>query len=147
MKPLQDKVALITGANRGIGRGVAICLAEDGADVVVNYRTHQQEAQEVVEAITRMGRRALAWRADVGDRAQVVEPVVIAVKTERGGGRRQRPVRPVSVEVDVRKLVAGLSCDRRADAGLLGGLDRDALPGHEGSAHPAVPEGGDRRRP
>jgi glucose 1-dehydrogenase len=69
MKRFQDKVALITGASRGIGRGIALHLAQEGADVVVNYRTHPDEAQQVADAIAKMGRRALPWQADVADRA------------------------------------------------------------------------------
>ena len=71
MKRLEDKIALVTGASRGIGRGIALCFAEEGADVLVNYRTHPDEAQEVVSAITRIGRRALPWQTDVAERAQV----------------------------------------------------------------------------
>jgi glucose 1-dehydrogenase len=71
MERLKGKVALVTGASRGIGRGSALCLAEEGADVVVNYRTHADEAREVVAAIERMGRRALAIQADVAEREQV----------------------------------------------------------------------------
>lgn len=70
-KRLQGKVALVTGANRGIGRGTSLCLAEEGADVVVNYRTHPQEAEEVVREITALGQRALAWQADVANRDQI----------------------------------------------------------------------------
>ncbi len=68
---LLDKIALVTGASRGIGRGAALCLAEEGAHVLVNYRTHRGEAEEVARAIEKMGGRALAWQADVADRAQV----------------------------------------------------------------------------
>jgi glucose 1-dehydrogenase len=62
------KVTLITGASRGIGRGCALLFAAEGADVVVNYRSHPDEAQEVAQAIEQMGRRALVWQADVADR-------------------------------------------------------------------------------
>ena len=55
MQRFTDKVALITGASRGIGRGTALCLAAEGADVMVNYRTHPDEAEEVAEAIRQMG--------------------------------------------------------------------------------------------
>lgn len=68
MKRFQDKVALITGASRGIGRGIALHLAQEGADVVINYRTHPDEAQQVADAVTAMGQRALTWQADVADR-------------------------------------------------------------------------------
>jgi glucose 1-dehydrogenase len=80
MHRLEGKVALVTGANRGIGRSSALCLAEEGADVVVNYHTHADEAQEVVRAITKMGRRSLAWQADVADRAEVKQIVGAAVQ-------------------------------------------------------------------
>jgi glucose 1-dehydrogenase len=80
MQRLLNKMALVTGASRGVGRGTAICLAEEGADVLVNYRTHQDEAQAVVEEITRMGRRALAYQADVAEREQVQAMIDAAVK-------------------------------------------------------------------
>lgn len=65
------KVALVTGASRGIGRGIALRLAVEGADVVVNYRAHPDEAAEVTDEIRRYGRRALVWQADVADRDAV----------------------------------------------------------------------------
>jgi len=55
-------------------------LAEEGADVLVNYRTHADEAQEVVAAIEKMGRRALAYQADVGERSQVEAMVQATVE-------------------------------------------------------------------
>lgn len=66
------KVALVTGASRGIGRGIALRLAREGANLVVNYRTHPEEAKEVVAAATALGRDALAIQADVADRAAVI---------------------------------------------------------------------------
>jgi glucose 1-dehydrogenase len=75
MRRFEDRVALITGASRGIGRGIALCLAEEGADIVVHYRTHPEEAQEVADAVEAFGQRALLWRADVADRAAVEEMV------------------------------------------------------------------------
>jgi glucose 1-dehydrogenase len=71
MKRLKGKVALVTGASRGIGRGIALCLADEGADVVVNYRSHAAEAQEVIGAISAMGCQARAWQADVSQREAV----------------------------------------------------------------------------
>lgn len=65
---LTGKVALITGASRGIGRGIALALAGEGADIVVNYRTHAGEAQEVAETIAALGRRSLLVATDVADR-------------------------------------------------------------------------------
>jgi glucose 1-dehydrogenase len=68
---LGGKVALITGASRGIGRGIALCLAREGADIVVNYHAHRQEANQVAEAVATMGRQALVCRANVAEREQV----------------------------------------------------------------------------
>ena len=62
---LAGRVALVTGSSRGIGRGIALGLAEDGADVVVNYRKDADAAAEVVAAIQQMGRRAVAFSASV----------------------------------------------------------------------------------
>jgi glucose 1-dehydrogenase len=66
---LAGKVALVTGANRGIGRGCALELARAGADVAVNYRSHAEEAGEVAAAVRALGRRAIVIQADVSDRA------------------------------------------------------------------------------
>jgi len=68
---LGGQVALVSGASLGIGRGCALALAEDGADVVVNYARHAHEAETAVQEIEAMGRRAMAFQADVSDRAQV----------------------------------------------------------------------------
>ena len=83
MASRSGRVALVSGASRGIGRACALALAEDGADVVVNYLSHADEAAEVVGEIERLGRRGLAHRADVSDRAQV--DAMVAAALERFG--------------------------------------------------------------
>lgn len=64
---LAGKVAIVTGASRGIGRAIAGELAANGADVVVNYHHSAEQAQEVVDAIERSGGKAIAVQADVSD--------------------------------------------------------------------------------
>lgn len=71
MCDLGDRVALVTGASRGIGRGVAMALAAAGADVAVNYHVQRDGAEKVCEAIRACGRRAAAVQADVADEIQV----------------------------------------------------------------------------
>ena len=70
--PLAGKVALVTGAAKRIGRSVALRLASEGADVIVNYRASRAEADEVVAQISATGRRAMAVRADVAKRTDVL---------------------------------------------------------------------------
>jgi NAD(P)-dependent dehydrogenase (short-subunit alcohol dehydrogenase family) len=69
---LTGKVALVTGAAKRIGRSVALRLAAEGADVIVNYRGSKAEAEEVVAQISAMGRRAVGIRGDVAKRADVL---------------------------------------------------------------------------
>ncbi len=71
MFDLTGKFALVTGSSRGIGRGIAFCLAKQGADVAVNYYSSADEAWKVVEEIEGLGRRAIAVKADVAKSDQV----------------------------------------------------------------------------
>ena len=64
---LSGRVALVSGAGRGIGRAIALGLARDGADVAINYRKDAQSANEVVAEIQSLGRRAVAVQASVDD--------------------------------------------------------------------------------
>src|SRR6478752_3680797 len=70
-KLLNGQKALVTGANSGIGKAVAIALGASGADVVVNYVRGEDSAREVVDTISNGGTKALAIQADVSDEAQV----------------------------------------------------------------------------
>lgn len=63
------RIALITGANRGLGRSTALHLAEDGTDLILTYRSHAEEAEAVVEQARKLGRTALALRLDTADTA------------------------------------------------------------------------------
>ena len=68
---LAGRVALVTGASRGIGRAIALALAEAGAAVAVNYRENKALAEEVVREIEKNNGIAIPWRADVADANQV----------------------------------------------------------------------------
>lgn len=72
---LKGKVALVTGASRGIGRAIAIDLAKQGANVVVNYAGNEQKANEVVDEIKKLGSDAIAVRADVANAEDVTNMV------------------------------------------------------------------------
>ena len=84
MRRLADRVAVITGGSRGFGRATALGFAREGADVVVDYRTAEADAASVVEQIERMGRRAIAVRADV---ARGEETAALADRAMQAFGR------------------------------------------------------------
>ncbi len=77
---LEGKVAIVTGASRGIGRAVAINLAQSGADVVVNYSGSEGAAQETVEAVQALGRKAIKIKANVANADEVASMVEEAHK-------------------------------------------------------------------
>ena len=68
---LSGRVALVTGSSRGIGRGIALAMAEAGSDVVINYRARQDEALAVESEIRQIGRRCQCVQADVSRKADV----------------------------------------------------------------------------
>jgi len=76
---LEGRVALVTGGGRGIGKAIALGLAEDGADVAVNYRRDEEAARETVSEIEKLGRRARAYAASVDDHAQCAAMVGAAL--------------------------------------------------------------------
>ena len=80
---LQQQVAIVTGASRGIGRAVALALASEGAAVVVNYANSSQAADAVVAEITAMGSQAIALQADVAQ-AEQVDKLVSSVMEKWG---------------------------------------------------------------
>ena len=75
-----EKVALITGASRGIGRACAIALAKRGYDIAVNYNSNDAKAQEVVDEITSLGRKAIAYKANTADLTAVKQMFRSVVK-------------------------------------------------------------------
>lgn len=102
---LNGRVALVTGGSRGIGRAIAIALAEDGADVAVNYKENQSAAGEVVDAIMKLGRRAVSIRADVSVPTEVESMIAtvtgrlgeIGILVNNAGVARARPIDEVDL--------------------------------------------------
>ena len=86
---LKGRVAVVSGASRGVGRAIALALAEDGADIAVNYRREAAEAEETVKAVQALGRKAKAYQASVDDYEQD-KAMITAVVADFGG--LERPV-------------------------------------------------------
>src|SRR5699024_10189574 len=80
---LNNKVALVTGAGRGIGREVALTLSSYGAKLVINYNESKEKAREVLEEIKRNGQEAMIYKADISSFDEVKE-MVKYIKKEYG---------------------------------------------------------------
>ncbi len=79
----EGKIAIVTGASRGIGRGIAIRLAREGAKVIVNHRASKEQAEEVVRTIREAGGEAYEMQADVSD-FQQAQQLINGVKKQFG---------------------------------------------------------------
>ncbi len=113
MDRLSGRVALVTGASRGIGRAIALALAREGAAVAVNYRTRETEANEVRGQIEKLHARAVAIGADVSVGAEVTRLVreverqlgPIAVLVNNAGISRHQPIDQIT-ERDFDEVIA-----------------------------------------
>lgn len=83
MKPLKGKIALVTGGSRGIGRAIALALAERGADVAIDFHHHRDEADSFVDEAIKFGIRAKAYQADVAN-VEAVDRMVASVLDDLG---------------------------------------------------------------
>lgn len=83
MGRLDGKIALVTGGGRGIGRGIVLEFAREGADVAVNYRRDREAAEATAREVESLGRRAMVVQADVSDR-EAVDGMVAQVRSAFG---------------------------------------------------------------
>jgi len=81
---LKDKIAVVTGSSRGVGRAVALGFAKEGAKVVINYTSNEKAAEEVVGSIQSMGGEALSVKADVAQKSDVDKLIGSAIATFGG---------------------------------------------------------------
>ncbi len=110
---LQDKIALVTGSGRGIGRAIAVRFAREGADVVINYGHHDDEAEQTLAEVEAAGRRGHIVKADLGVVADVARLVAEGISQF---GRLDILINNAGVEVDAPFLLRR----RRPDLELLG---------------------------
>ena len=85
---LENKVALVTGAGRGIGRAIAIALAEEGAEVIVNYNGSEERAKEVKQTIEENGGKASIYKCNVSD-FEACETMIREIVKEHGYSGQQ----------------------------------------------------------
>jgi len=104
--PLAGKVALVTGASRGIGRAAALALAREGADVAVNYHRSDQAAEAVCREVQRIGQQAAAVRADI---AEARGTAALVERTEQALG-------PVAILVNNAGIARQQSIDEASEA-------------------------------
>jgi len=152
---LEGRVALVTGSGRNIGRAIALALAREGANLVINARTNRQEAEAVSAEIRALGQKALPLLADVGDRVQLegmldhalAEYGQIDIVVNNAAAQPHQPFAEMSYE-DWRSILAtdlnsAFLCTKAAMAGMterrwgrvinISGLQ--AFQGRHGGAH------------
>jgi 3-oxoacyl-[acyl-carrier protein] reductase len=113
MNDLTERIALVTGASRGIGAAIAVALAATGCDVAVNYRNRRAEAEDVCEKIRNLGRRALPVQADVSQSPAVRNMVqqveremgTISILVNNAGIARQQKIEDIT-EADWEELIS-----------------------------------------
>jgi 3-oxoacyl-[acyl-carrier protein] reductase len=131
---LTGKVALVTGASRGIGRATALALAKAGADVAVNFLSREVEAHEVRSSIEAVGRRALAIKADVSKAREVsrlVETVEsglgsIGILVNNAGISRPQPLTDITEQDWDDVLTVNLKSMFLVTQAVLGGMRKRA---------------------
>jgi len=129
--PLAGKIALVTGSSQGIGRATALRLAQSGADLVVNYRSNAQAAEEVKASIEAMGRRCVAIQADVSQEEDVTRLFSevnaslgpIAILVNNAGTTRDKLILQMSLSdfeyVVATNLRSAFLCTRAALRGMM----------------------------
>lgn len=115
---LAGKTALVTGGSRGIGRGIVLAFAREGADVAINYRRDEAAARETAEQVKALGRRAEVYQADVAEWPAVERMFADAAKAFGGfdvvvanSGVASRPASLVDTDPDYWKKVLGVDLD------------------------------------
>lgn len=123
---LKGQKALVTGANSGIGKGIALALGEAGADVLINYYSGEESARQVVQSIEGFGRRSLSFRADVSQEGEVLEMFeamfeqfgTVDILVNNAGIQMDSPFEELSLEKWNRVLEVNLTgqflCSRQA---------------------------------
>ena len=131
---LTGKIALVTGASRGIGRAAALALAKAGVDVAANFLSHETAAQEVCSKIEALGRRALAIKADVSkatELTRLVETVEcglggIGILVNNAGISRPQPLSDITEQDWDEVLTGNLKSMFLVTQAVLGGMRKRA---------------------
>lgn len=119
MKDLEGQKAIVTGGSRGIGKGIALALAEAGADVAILYRVKTDEANNVIDSIKKLGKQGLAIQADVLDNEKLEGAINEVVKQfgkidilVNNAGRSPKPVKDGDRELNDWERVINVNLNR-----------------------------------